>query len=143
MGVRRLGPGDEASAGEACRLFGLSGELDPGAFLARPETTLLVAEEAGALVGWVYGHELAHPDGERTMLLYALDVAEAFRGRGHATALVSTFVAHARVRGCTEVWVLTDDGNPGGLATYHAAGGIRDSVDQVMFHWRLAERRHS
>lgn len=95
------------------------------------------------MAGWVYGHELLHPDGERTMLLYALDVAERARGAGHGRGLVEGFVALARERGCTEVWVLTDDDNPAGLATYASAGGKRDPVVQVMFTWRLAPGRHS
>ena len=143
MAIRALGPGDEVVATEACRLFEAAGDVDPVAFLARPEAVLLVAEDEGAVVGWVYGHELVHPDGERTMLLYALDVVEAAQGRGHGRALVTAFVDLARERGCTEVWVLTDDDNPAGLATYASAAGTRDPDPQVMFTWRLAEGRHS
>lgn len=143
MSVRALGSGDEEAADRACRLFGLGGDLDASVFLARREALLLVAEDDSAIVGWVYGHELIHPDGETTMLLYALDVAEGARGHGHGSGLVTAFVDHARERGCTEVWVLTDDGNPAGLATYAAAGGRRDSVPQVMFTWKLADGRHS
>lgn len=143
MAVRRLEPGDEAVAEAACRLFGAVGDIDAGEFLRRDEAHLFVAEDDLGVAGWVYGHELIHPDGERTMLLYALDVAERARRAGRGRALVSAFVDHARMRGCTEVWVLTDDGNVGGRATYAAAGGARDSVDQVMYTWRLAAGRHS
>ena len=95
------------------------------------------------VVGWVYGHELIHPDGECTMLLYALDVLEGHRGQGLGTSLVAAFVEHARQRGCTEVWVLTDHDNAAGLATYASAGGQSDGGGQVMFSWRLAPGRHS
>ena len=138
-----LGPGDESLAEHTSRLFGATGELDSSAFLRRPETALLVAEDDGGTAGWVYGHELVHPDGERTMLLYALDVAERARRRGCGRALVTAFVDHARRRGCTEVWVLTDDANPAALGTYRSAGGHRDPENPVMFSWRLAEGRHS
>jgi ribosomal protein S18 acetylase RimI-like enzyme len=141
--VRLLGKGDEQIAEDACRLFGEGGDLETGAFLCRPEAALLVAEQDGQLAGWVYGHELIHPDGERTMLLYALDVAPAHRRQGHGRALVEAFVETAEVRGCTEVWVLTDDANPQALRTYRAAGGHRDTTPQTMFTWRLAEGRHS
>jgi GNAT superfamily N-acetyltransferase len=130
-------------AEEASRLFGATGDLDPSAFLRRPETSLLIAEDDVGVAGWAYGHELVHPDGERTMLLYALDVATRARGRGCGRSLVAAFVEHARDRGCTEVWVLTDDANAAGVATYRSAGGHRDPVDQVLFSWRLAEGRHS
>ena len=86
----------------------------------------MVLETDAGVAGWVYGHELAHPDGERTMLLYALDVAEEHRGRGYGSALVRAFVHEATDRGCTEVWVLTDRDNDAGMATYAAAGGSPD-----------------
>lgn len=143
MQLRRLEIGDEEIATQACRVFGAEGDLDPGSFLSRPEATLIVAEEGDRVVGWVYGHELVHPDGERTMLLYALDVEEVSRRQGYGRSLVTAFVDHARSRGITEVWLLTDDGNPAGLATYRSAGGSRDHVDQVMFTWKLSEGRHS
>ena len=145
--VRRLGVGDEEVAEEAVRVFAEEAPglpVDVSAFLARPEAVLFVAvEDDGAVSGWVYGHELVHPDGERTMLLYALDVEEQARGRGHGRSLVTAFVDHAQASGCTEVWVLTDDENTAALATYASAGGDRESRDSVMFVWPLAPGREA
>lgn len=143
MTVRRLGPADAAVAEEACRLFEDDGPLDVGRFLNRPETHLFVAEDDGGVCGWVYGHELVHPDGESTMLLYALDVDESAQRRGHGRDLVTAFVEHARAIGCTEVWVLTDDDNAAALATYASAAGVREPDPEVMFVWKLADGRHS
>ncbi len=138
MRVRRLETGDEEVAEQVCHLFDGDGDVDPGPFLRRPEAVMFVVEDDGGPCGCVYGHELVHPDGERTMLLYSLDVAEHARRRGYGAGLVTAFVDHARESGCTEVWVLTDDGNPAALATYRAAGGERDPEHQVMFVWPLA-----
>ncbi|HVE93715.1 MAG TPA: GNAT family N-acetyltransferase [Acidimicrobiales bacterium] len=143
MTVRRLGPGDTATAEEACQLFEDDGPLDVRRFLARAEAALFVAEDDGGVCGWIYGHELVHPDGESTMLLYSLDVDESAQRRGHGRDLVTAFVHHARSIGCTEVWVLTDDDNEAALATYASAGGVRDADPSVMFVWKLAEGRHS
>jgi ribosomal protein S18 acetylase RimI-like enzyme len=141
--IRRLVPGDEPLAELACRTFGIVGDFDPAAFLARPEAVLLIVERGDDVAGWLYGHELVHPDGERTMLLYALEVAEGRRGQGWGKALVSAFVDHAASRGCTEVWVLTNHDNRPAIATYTSAGGSRNGSGQVMFTWRLAPGRHS
>jgi ribosomal protein S18 acetylase RimI-like enzyme len=141
--VRRLGLGDEIVAEDACRCFGLGGDLDTRSFLRRPETTLVVVEVDGGVVAWAYGHELAHPDGERTTLLYALDVAEQHRGRGYGAALVRAFVRDARDRGCTEVWALTEHDNQAAMATYVSAGGTPGRGAPAMFTWKLAEGRHS
>src|SRR4051812_44158753 len=115
--IRRLVAGDESLAELACRTFGLDGEIDSAAFLARSETALLIVHDGVGVAGWVYGHELVHPDGERTMLLYSLDVDAAHQGQGWGKALVAAFVDHAAKRGCTEVWVLTDRDNDAGMAT--------------------------
>lgn len=141
MTVRKLAVGDEALAERACRVFETEGALDTNAFLRRPEATLLIAQDDDPddVVGWVYGQELVHPNGELTMLLYALDVVDAAQRRGHGRALVTAFVDDARSRGCTEVWVLTDDGNAAALATYASAGGVREPGEQVMFVWTLGE----
>ena len=147
--VRRLSVGDEALAEAAVRVFAESAPslpIDVAAFLRRPEAVLFVAsaeDGSGAVAGWVYGHELVHPDGERTMLLYALDVDEPFRRLGHGRALVTAFVDHARSVGCTEVWVLTDDANPAALATYASAGAVREEDASVMFVWPLAPGREA
>ena len=143
MTIRLLGPGDEATAERACRVFETEGDLDCAAFLARKEAVLIVAEDEGDVVGWVYGQELVHPDGEVTMLLYALDVADAAQRRGFGRRLTEAFVANARDRGCTEVWVLTDETNAAALATYRSAGGVLDPGQTVMFAWKLADGNHS
>jgi ribosomal protein S18 acetylase RimI-like enzyme len=123
-------------------LFGAPG-AGSRAFLRRLDTVLLVTEEGAEMTGWAYGYQLAHPDGETTMPLYSLDVAETARGRGLGRALVDAFVAEARRERSTEVWVLTDPGNTAAIATYSAAGGRRDQGAQVMFNWHLAPRHHS
>jgi hypothetical protein len=72
MKVRRLRAEDEQVAADACRLSGADGDLDPAGFLSRVETALLIAEDELGTAGWVYGHQLVHPDGEKTMILYAM-----------------------------------------------------------------------
>lgn len=137
MEVIRLGPQDERLASHALRLSGDTADLDASVFLSRPEAALLVAVDDEDVLGWVYGHELIHPGGERTMLLYALDVAEAARRRGVGTELVRAFVQHAEDRRSTEVWVLTEVDNDAAFATYRSAAGPREPEASVMFVWPL------
>ena len=148
MTVRRLGPEDSALAEATVRRIsaedGDGFATDVGPMLGSPTAVLLVSVAGDdEPVGWVYGHELVHPDGERTMLLYALDVDESHRREGRGRALVAAFVDEATTRGCTEVWVLTDDDNDAALATYAAAGGVREADPSVMFTWPLAPGRES
>ena len=135
MKVRRLGPGDEEVAEAAYRRFGPRAGIDAPSFLRRDEVRFFVAEDDGNVVGWLYGYELTHPDGARSVLMYALGVAEEARGKGVAGGLVDACVAQARDSGCVEAWVMTPESNPGATATYRKAGGQPDPDPQIAFKW--------
>lgn len=137
MEIMQLGPQDERAASDALQLFGNKADLVASTFLSHPEAALLVAMDEDDVIGWVYGHELIHPGGERTMLLYALDVVERARRQGVGTELVRAFVDHAQDRRCTEVWVLTEADNDAAIATYRRAAGTKEPEGSVMFSWQL------
>jgi ribosomal protein S18 acetylase RimI-like enzyme len=138
MTVRRLGPGDEAILAEIERTLGNRADaLDTGRFLDAPGSLVFIAEEKGVPVARAYGHELAHPKGARTLFLYAIDVSERARRKGHGRALVGAFLAHAREQRMRELWVLTDAQNIAAQALYAASGGRREPLDQLMFVWDL------
>lgn len=89
-------------------------------------------------VGFVSGAEITHPDKGTEMFLDELGVAESFRGRGTATALVTALRDLARQRGCYDMWVLTDADNTAGLATYRSAGASVPTT-HVMLVWDFDE----
>jgi ribosomal protein S18 acetylase RimI-like enzyme len=68
------------------------------------------------------------------MFLYELGVGSEHRGRGVATALIKRLVQLCHERGCCEMFVLTDEDNAAGIATYRRAGGKPESAG-VMFAW--------
>ncbi len=133
MRIERLGPGDDARVLEAGSLF--DGPADPTAtadFLARPDHYLFVAYEDDAPAGFVSGVLMVHPDKGREMFLYELAVAEAYRRRGYARALVERLAAAAREADCYGMWVLTDDDNDAAVAAYESAGGRRKSLSRML-----------
>jgi GNAT superfamily N-acetyltransferase len=138
MRLREVGPGDAEVVRAACGASGAEDDVHVASFLERPEAVMIVAEDDHGIAGWAYGHELAHPDGRRTMLLYALDVVERARRGGIGRSLTTAFVDRARATGCTEMWVLTDDGNGAALATYTSARGRREAEHPVMFVWDVS-----
>jgi len=87
-------PGDEGALADALRRFGEDESVDPSQFLSMPGAVFFLAEEDGVPVGRAYGHTLAHPDGETTMLLYAIDLfptpGAAVTGGGWSTRSWST-----------------------------------------------------
>lgn len=105
------------------------------AFFADERHHLLIGYVGGRPVGFVTAIELVHPDKpQREMFLYELGVGSEHRGRGVATALIQRLVQLCHERGCGEMFVLTDEDNAAGMATYRRAGGKPESAG-VMFTW--------
>ena len=103
-------------------------------FLDDPIHHLLLARDAGQVVGFVSGVETTHPDKGTEMFLYELAVDPAAQRRGHGRELVSALAALAIERGCYGMWVLTDHDNSAALATYAAAGGAAPTT-HAMITW--------
>jgi ribosomal protein S18 acetylase RimI-like enzyme len=105
------------------------------AFLADERHHLLIGYVGDSPAGFVTAVELLHPDKPQPeMFLYELGVDTPFRGRGVATALMERLVEVCHERGCGEMFVLTDEDNVAGNATYRKAGGKPEPAG-VLFHW--------
>ncbi len=136
--ARWLAPGDEVLAARALReVLGEPAGLADG-WLARPECHFVVALADGVPAGVAYGHTIPLPGGRTEMLLYSLDVAEAYRRRGYGHALVEAFVDRARALGFDEVWVLTEPDNEAGNATYRSVGPPSSHETSVMYTWHAS-----
>jgi ribosomal protein S18 acetylase RimI-like enzyme len=115
--------------------------IDPQAaneFLADPRHHIVVAIDAGQVVGFASAVHYFHPDKPRPELfINEVGVAIAYRRRGLAKSLLQALFQHARQLGCTEAWVLTDRTNLPAMRLYASAGGAEPPHDQVMFSFRL------
>ncbi len=135
MEIRLIGPDDRDCIIGASALF--DGPANPQfaqRFLDSVGHFLLVAYDGEHPVGFVSGVEMTPPDKGTEMFLYELSVAESFRRRGTATALVTALGDLARQRGCYDLWVLTDADNALGLATYRSTGA-NVPTSHVMLSW--------
>ncbi len=104
-------------------------------FLADDRHHLLIGYVGDRPAGFVTAVELLHPDKPKPeMFLYELGVEEEYRRQGVATALMQRLVDLCHERGCGEMFVLTDDDNAAGNATYAKAGGKPEKAG-VMFTW--------
>ena len=105
------------------------------AFLADEHHHLLIGYLGARPAGFLTAVELLHPDKPRPeMFLYELGVDPGFRRRGVATALMHHLVQLCQERGCGEMFVLTDEDNVAGQATYRNAGGEPEPAG-LLFHW--------
>jgi ribosomal protein S18 acetylase RimI-like enzyme len=136
--VSRLAPGDAGRVLAAASLFDetpLRGAVE--AYLADPANFLHLAIVDGVAAGFARGMRLARLDSERCQLfLYEIGVAETFRRRGVARALIADLLDLARAERCVEIFVLAEPDNDAALALYRATGGSAEP--SVMFVYDLA-----
>jgi aminoglycoside 6'-N-acetyltransferase I len=123
--VRLLGSGDLAALGQvAADVFDEA--VDPSLwseFLADPRHHLAVAIEDGVVVGFASAVHYVHPDKPPQLWINEVGVAPTHQRRGLARALLDALLAKGRGLGCSEAWVLTDEGNAAARAAYRSAGG--------------------
>ncbi|MFI6872904.1 GNAT family N-acetyltransferase [Streptomyces sp. NPDC050400] len=111
------------------------------AFLAAPGHHLFLAHEDDLTpdpVGFISGVETLHPDKGREMFLYELAVAEPFRRRRIAHALIRTLADLAAELGCYDMWVGVDTDNDAALAAYRTAGGTDEGPCRIVT-WDLGQ----
>ncbi|MDQ3767384.1 MAG: GNAT family N-acetyltransferase [Actinomycetota bacterium] len=141
--IVHMKPGDEARIQEAEPLFDDPVDLPATrAFLADERHHLLIAytdkDEPG---GFVSAVELLHPDEPKPeMFLNELGVEPAFQRRGIATALMQELIELCRSRGCSEMWVGTEETNTAAMRTYRSTGGKREAF--VLFTYEIEEHRN-
>ena len=61
--IRHLGRGDGAIVEDLLADYRGYAAVDPDAFLAHPDTLLLIAEVGGNVAGWLYAYSLLRPEG--------------------------------------------------------------------------------
>lgn len=107
------------------------------AFLDEPNHELVVALDAGRVVGMVSAVVMLHPDKRSHLWVNELGVAEAWRRQGIATQLMQEIFRLAGDRGCAEVWLGTEDSNVAARELYRALGGDEEAV--LGYTWVLEE----
>ena len=124
--IRALGAGDEAVlANVADEVF--DNPIDPALareFLADPRHHIVVALDAGQVVGFASGVDYVHPDKPAELWVNEVAVAPTHRRRGLGRAVTAALLGVGRARGCKSAWVLTNADNPPAMALYRALGGV-------------------
>jgi aminoglycoside 3-N-acetyltransferase I len=138
--VHRLTPADAPLMRQLNVMFGEAFE-DPDSYAAAPPSqayleSLLAKEHIVGLVGLV-GEEVVggliayefdkFEQERREIYIYDLAVAEAYRRRGVATALIRRLQAIAKERGAWVVYVQADHGDEPAIALYEKLG-VREEV---------------
>ena len=126
-------PATQADAGAIAML---SGELGyPGSpeqiggrlrrLLASERDVVLVAEETGAVIGWIHGADQQLLESEERCEILGLVVALGARGRGVGRALVGAAEAWAAARGLSTIAVRSNVAREGSHPFYERLGYAR------------------
>lgn len=122
--VSSLAAGDEAVL-ESVAPGVFDGPVQPARvreLMADPRHHLVVARQAGQVVGFASGVHYVHPDKPPELWIAEVGVAEGHRRRGLGLKLVRALLDEARAVGCVEAWVLSEADNVAASALYDAAG---------------------
>jgi ribosomal protein S18 acetylase RimI-like enzyme len=109
----------------------------PQAFLEDPASFALGAYVDGTPAGLAWGLQMRSPGGRLFTYVHELDVREAWRRRGVATALMTEAMALARRKGSTKLWLSTGGHNEAAQALYEGLGGDRKPLGDVNYWWTL------
>lgn len=95
-------------------------------FFADPRHHLIVAVEAGWVVGMVTGVHYVHPDKAPQLWINEIGVAPTHQRRGIGRRLLDAMLAHGRTLGCPEAWLGTEETNEAAKRLYASAGGTAE-----------------
>jgi ribosomal protein S18 acetylase RimI-like enzyme len=138
--VKRLGSGDDGALADiAPGVFDDSIQWERAhEFLSDPRHHLVVALQAGMIVGFISAVHYVHPDKAHPELwINEVGVAEGYRSRGIGAAMMREVLDVGRRLGCEEAWVLTDRSNEAAMHLYASSGGEAAPGDTVMFEFHI------
>jgi ribosomal protein S18 acetylase RimI-like enzyme len=98
-------------------------------FLEDPRHHIVVAIDAGLVVGFASGVHYLHPDKRPELWINEVALAPTHRRRGLGKALLRELFEAGRIHNCTVAWVLTDRGNTAAMALYSSLGGTEGADD--------------
>jgi ribosomal protein S18 acetylase RimI-like enzyme len=98
---------------------------------------MAVAVEDSTLVGFASAVNYVHPDKPDELWINEVSVAEPYRRKGIAEALLRLLLQRGKELGCREAWVLTDESNAPANRLYSGLGGI--PTKPMMYSFRLGD----
>jgi aminoglycoside 6'-N-acetyltransferase I len=104
-------------------------------FVSDPRHRMVLALEAGVVVGMASGVEYFHPDKRPQMWINEVGVASTHRRRGIGRALTESLIGEAKSRGCMYAWLGTDRDNDAGQACFGSVPGVESAQSFLLYEW--------
>lgn len=92
-----------------------------------------IAKENNNIVGFAYAYTLLRPDGKTMFYLHSIGMLPNHQNKGCGTKLMQFIKDYSIKLGCSEMFVITDKGNPRACHLYEKLGGKNDYEDEVVY----------
>lgn len=92
-----------------------------------------IAKENNNIVGFAYAYTLLRPDGKKMFYLHSIGMLPTYQNNGYGTKLMQFIKDYSISLGCSEMFVLTDKGNPRACHVYEKLGGKNDYEDEICY----------
>ena len=102
-------------------------------FINTPNTYGFIAKDKNNIIGFAYAYSLVRPDGKTMFYLHSIGVLESYRNKGIGTKLLEYIVNYAKENNHSEVFVITDKGNPRACHVYEKIGGKNDIDNEIVY----------
>lgn len=136
--IRSLGP-EDAFVLDRVRDDLFDNAIEPSrawAFLATRVNVLVVALDAGEVIGFVYGTTMLRVDKPTSFYVDEIAVHDDYRRKGIGKRLLQRISEEARERGCESLWLGTEGDNAPARGLYDALDG--EATEHVaVYEWRF------
>ena len=92
-----------------------------------------IAKKNNSIVGFAYAYTLLRPDGKTMFYLHSIGMLPNYQNNGYGTELMQFIKDYSIKLGCSEMFVITDKGNPRACHLYEKLGGKNDYEDEVVY----------
>lgn len=92
-----------------------------------------IAKEKNKIVGFAYAYSLLRPDGKSMFYLHSIGMLPFYQDKGYGTKLLSFIKKYSKKIGCSEMFIITDKGNPRACHVYEKLGGKNDFDDEIVY----------
>lgn len=92
-----------------------------------------IAKEENKIVGFAYAYTLLRPDGKTMFYLHSIGMLPDYQNNGYGSKLLEFIRNYSIEIGCSEMFVITDKGNPRACHVYEKLGGKNEYEDEVVY----------
>ncbi|AXH51744.1 GNAT family N-acetyltransferase [Clostridium perfringens] len=97
------------------------------------EKLKFIAKENNKIIGFAYCYTLLRPDGKTMFYLHSIGMLPNYQDKGYGSKLLSFIKEYSKEIGCSEMFLITDKGNPRACHVYEKLGGKNDYKDEIVY----------